>query len=308
MNRQRATSPQRGKPYRANSADQNLVIWIACGIGASVLVCLAIGVAFSVLMAQQVINTTTQLLEQNSETETDIAALANRKDGLEHLQERLTEIPKLPLFPHQEAQSLVAAIAEESTLIEQEMTAQTQFNQAIEQANLAAQKVQNPPHPTGVWQEAAQAWQKAVGHLESVPPDTSVYASSQERLAAYRSNFEQISLRLQNEANAEKQYRAAQAHTREIVAALRVFDLNGELSLRNSNDELADIQTKITQAIQAYAAIQSGTFYYQEAQETIAVYRSDYSLISRYISGGCTTTSCRIAGAEKSLFNRAFRF
>lgn len=80
-----------------------------------------------------------------------------------------------------------------------EQTAIDNFAQAQTLAWQAAVTVQNPPHPVKVWQRASQKWEEAISLLRSVPPQTSVTAKAQERLALYRSNQAAIQQRIETE-------------------------------------------------------------------------------------------------------------
>lgn len=83
-----------------------------------------------------------------------------------------------------------------------EQAAVDSFTQAQTLAWQAAVTVHKPPHPLKVWQRASQKWEEAISLLQSVPPQTSVTAKAQERLALYRSNQAAINQRITTEEEA----------------------------------------------------------------------------------------------------------
>ncbi len=63
----------------------------------------------------------------------------------------------------------------------------------------AAVTVQRPPHRLQVWERAEQKWKEAIAALEAVPRYTSLFSKAQEKLPAYRENYENIRRRVQTE-------------------------------------------------------------------------------------------------------------
>ncbi|HBW87510.1 MAG TPA: hypothetical protein DEG17_01095, partial [Cyanobacteria bacterium UBA11149] len=66
----------------------------------------------------------------------------------------------------------------------------------------AAIIVQNPPHPVEVWQEAKVKWQTTIRLLEAIPEGSFFAVQAQEKLLAYRNNYEAIAKRLSTEEKA----------------------------------------------------------------------------------------------------------
>jgi tetratricopeptide (TPR) repeat protein len=74
----------------------------------------------------------------------------------------------------------------------------------------AAQMSQNPPHPIETWREVRDAWEKAIAHLEAVPPDSAIYPFAQRKLDEYSNNLNAINRRIQAEQDAQSRLRTAQ--------------------------------------------------------------------------------------------------
>ncbi|MCV3213151.1 hypothetical protein OGM63_06365 [Plectonema radiosum NIES-515] len=60
----------------------------------------------------------------------------------------------------------------------------------------AAVMVQNPPHPTEVWQQAFFKWQQAINLLEAIPEGTFASEKAKEKLSVYKTNYAAIATRL----------------------------------------------------------------------------------------------------------------
>ncbi|HEY9763565.1 MAG TPA: hypothetical protein V6D07_13625 [Trichocoleus sp.] len=90
-----------------------------------------------------------------------------------------------------------------------DVSALTHLLEAQRKAADAAQKSQNPPHPVERWVEVNHLWQQAIGLLERVPNNSSLYSHAQTKLTEYRVNADAIAHRITAEENAEASLNAA---------------------------------------------------------------------------------------------------
>ena len=102
------------------------------------------------------------------------------------------EADKLLQTYRQDYQNLREQLTFEKTATSKLVTAQ---KLAIE----ASVIVQNPPHPTEVWQEAQSKWQQAISLLQEIPQDTFVAPEAVEKLDLYRINYQAVTTRLERQ-------------------------------------------------------------------------------------------------------------
>ncbi|MBD2450045.1 hypothetical protein H6G76_23350 [Nostoc sp. FACHB-152] len=136
----------------------------------------------------------------------------------------------------------------------------------------ASRLAQTPPHPLIVWQQAQFKWQEAIKLLESIPKTTSIAAQSQEKLTRYRFYHHAIAQRVIIEKKALANLEAA--HKLAIEAHFFVQSSPHSLSVRQQAQE------KWQQAINLLKEVPKNTFVYQQAQETLQNYQTNFQQLS----------------------------
>ncbi|WP_414543275.1 hypothetical protein [Nostoc sp. CCY0012] len=153
----------------------------------------------------------------------------------------------------------------------QEAIASTNFNSALNLGLEASALVQNPPLPLEVWQQAESKWQQAIDLLVSIPEGTSVYPPAADRLVRYRLNRIAINERALNEKKAGEKLRDAQK-----------LDTEATFFVKNSPQSVLALQqakNKLQAAIKLLESIPQSTSVYQQAQEIMPIYKSNYAAI-----------------------------
>ncbi|MBW4683447.1 MAG: tetratricopeptide repeat protein [Microcoleus vaginatus WJT46-NPBG5] len=125
----------------------------------------------------------------------DVNSLKNAEQSLTETIAILEKIPNAPGFAYQQAQADLVKLRGMQSIVGVNFLAAKNLKNAEKLAMEAAILVQNPPHPVKVWYEAKQKWQMALLLVKTIPASTSVAEIAQQKLPAYRSNYEIISKR-----------------------------------------------------------------------------------------------------------------
>nr|RNJ69349.1 MAG: hypothetical protein EDM05_10895 [Leptolyngbya sp. IPPAS B-1204] len=165
----------------------------------------------------------------------------------------------IPMWsPHyQSAQGLLKRYEEQSVLLGQVV-------EALEKANTAAQRSQNPPHPLQEWREIQWLWREVIEQLEEISPDNPLYSLVQRKLEEYRANLANVNQRVGIEQQAQD--RIAAARQAGEMASARA---EAAKSAENWQETVATWTTAIDQLKQ----IPEGTSAYNEAIQLLAIYQ-----------------------------------
>ncbi|WAL59062.1 AAA family ATPase [Thermocoleostomius sinensis] len=135
---------------------------------------------------------------------------------------------------------------------------------ALNQANNAAKKSLNPPHPVPVWREVQWMWREAIALLEQVPTESLVYSLAQTKRSEYESNLDSINNRVMAE-------QAAQDRIEMLKKAAEVTEARSQII---SSIESWQQTTESWQAILAQLQqIPQGTMAFTEAQRLAKLYQ-----------------------------------
>ncbi len=116
----------------------------------------------------------------------------------------LEEIPK-GTTAKKEADKLLQTYRQDYQNLRQQLisekTATSKLVTAKKLATEASVIVQNPPHPSEVWQEAQTKWQEAISLLQQISQDAFVAPEAVEKLDLYRINYQAVTTRLERQIN-----------------------------------------------------------------------------------------------------------
>ncbi|MBW4657343.1 MAG: hypothetical protein KME15_01610 [Drouetiella hepatica Uher 2000/2452] len=159
---------------------------------------------------------------------------------------------------HQTAQTLQATYESKSKTVGQVV-------KALKQANAAALKSQNPPHPLPKWRQIQWDWREAIATLEKVPPDSPVLMLSQKKLAEYKVNLANTDRRVLAEQNAQD--KVATARKTAAVAENRA-------AIAITSESWQQVYLTWQAAIDLLQQVPQGTMAHAEAQQFINLYQS----------------------------------
>lgn len=146
------------------------------------------------------------------------------------------------------------------------------FKNAQEIAMEAALIVQNNPNSLDTWEQAETKWQKVLKLLENIPEGTSVYYDAKNKLATYRLNYETLKKKLVKEREANLNWENAQKIALEAAIIVQ--------NPPHAKEVWQQAKDKWEQSIKLLEAIPKDTFLYQQAQEKLITYRTNYTAIS----------------------------
>ncbi|MCT7991853.1 tetratricopeptide repeat protein [Laspinema olomoucense] len=210
-------------------------------IAAIALLGLAVGgSAIAALKVQQWALTTSTTIGTEIETakkKVDIDLLKQHRQTLQTATAILEKTPNLRGFNYQQAQANLPLLRSLQTTVQLNLTATERLKLAETLAMEAAVLVQNPPHPLEVWAKAREKWQEAIGHLQSISPDSIVSSTAKQKLSSYQTNLTIINQRM---ATAQKAVGfnnrgAAEISKRDYRRAIQYF--NQAISLNASQPE-----------------------------------------------------------------------
>lgn len=149
------------------------------------------------------------------------------------------------------------------------------FKSAQEIAMEAALIVQNNPNSLDAWQQAETKWQQVLKILENIPDGTSVSADAKNKLAAYRLNYETVNKRVVKEREANLNWENSQKIALEAAIIVQ--------NPPHPKEVWQQAKDKWEQSIKLLEAIPKDTFVYQQAQEKLITYRTNYAAVSTRI-------------------------
>ncbi|WP_416676374.1 hypothetical protein [Egbenema bharatensis] len=143
---------------------------------------------------------------------------------------------------------------------------------ALNQANTAARKSLNPPHPVQIWREVQWLWRESINSLEQVPETSPVYALAQNKRNEYATNLESINHRIRIEQETQERIAAVQQAS-EVI--------NARSSVITTGDSWQQALNSWQTLIANLEGIPQGTMAYGEAQRLIRVYQLNIQEIER---------------------------
>jgi hypothetical protein len=135
---------------------------------------------------------------------------------------------------------------------------------SLQQANSAAQKSQNPPHPLATWREIQQLWQGAIAGLETIPSDSPIYLLAQQKRSEYQRNLAGINQRIRTEQRSQDHIAAA----RSAAEAAQIRETNAK-SVAGWQAAYGTWQVVVT----TLNTVSQGTMAYAEAEQLLAIYQ-----------------------------------
>ncbi|MEL7508957.1 MAG: hypothetical protein AAFN42_16620 [Cyanobacteria bacterium J06554_1] len=158
------------------------------------------------------------------------------------------------------AQELLADYQGEAELLNAVVAAQ-------ENAMVAANESQNPPHPIAHWEKIAARWQETIGQLEEIPTGSPIHgAFVAPKLEEYRGNLAAIQKRVVAEQNAEENLNQAQ-----LTAALA----KDQAEVANTLSAWKTALNSWDQAVKQLNQIPSGTMAYGETRKLLPKFETE---------------------------------
>ncbi|MEO0394770.1 MAG: hypothetical protein AAF243_02140 [Cyanobacteria bacterium P01_A01_bin.137] len=158
------------------------------------------------------------------------------------------------------AQELLADYQGEAELLNAVVAAQ-------ENAMVAANESQNPPHPIAHWEKIAARWQETIGQLQEIPTGSPIHgAFVAPKLEEYRGNLAAIEKRVVAEQNAEENLNQAQ-----LTAALA----KDQAEVANTLSAWKTALTSWDKAVKQLNQIPSGTMAYGETRKLLPKFETE---------------------------------
>jgi hypothetical protein len=127
---------------------------------------------------------------------TKLDLLAEKRNQLQTAVSQLESIPDRPASLYSEAQNGLQGLRPKLAEFDRKVTIEQSANKNLESAKAitleAAKLSLTPPHKSTIWKLAQEKRQQGVKMLESIPPDSILYADAQTRLKIYRAELLQI--------------------------------------------------------------------------------------------------------------------
>ena len=166
------------------------------------------------------------------------------------------------------AQELLADYQGEADLLNAVVAAQ-------ENAMVAANESQNPPHPIAHWEKIAGRWQETISQLEEIPAGSPIHgAFVAPKLQEYRGNLAAIQKRVVAEQNAEENLNQAQ-----LTASLA----KDQAEVANTLSAWKTALSSWDQAVKQLNQIPSGTMAYGETRKLLPKFETELSEVrTRY--------------------------
>ncbi len=127
---------------------------------------------------------------------TKLDLLAEKRNQLQTVVSQLESIPDRPASLYSEAQNGLQGLRPKLAEFDRKVTIEQSANKNLESAKAitldAAKLSLTPPHKSTIWKLAQEKRQQGVKMLESIPPDSILYADAQTRLKIYRAELLQI--------------------------------------------------------------------------------------------------------------------
>ena len=199
------------------------------------------------------IKTAQKLNQEAAKTLKNAKAEGDIQKGKEYLTDATDKLAAIPFWSkyHPEAQKLLNNYKQQTAKIDPLL-------KALDKAELAAQKSQDPPHTVQEWQDIQVNWRQAIAALNQVPKNSPAYSLAQQRLKIYQINLNAISQRIKQEQEAETKLAAAQE-----TANLAQVRQNAAKTLNHWQQAASTWEATIN----TLAAIPPNTMAYSEAQQ-----------------------------------------
>ena len=167
-----------------------------------------------------------------------------------------------------QAQELLADYQQEANLLNAVAAAQ-------ENALIAANESQNPPHPIVHWESIAERWRETITQLEEIPTGSPIHAVFvAPKLEEYRSNLATIEGRVSAEQNAEENLNQAQ-----LTASLA----KDKAEIANTLAAWKTALESWDESVKRIKQIPQGTMAHGEAQKLLPNYETDLAKVrTRY--------------------------
>ncbi|MEI6327905.1 MAG: hypothetical protein WCP16_01645 [Pseudanabaena sp. ELA645] len=122
--------------------------------------------------------------------------LAEKRNQLQTTVSQLESIPDRPAALYGDAQTELQGLRPKLGEFDRKVTIEQAANKNLESAKAitleAAKLTQKAPHKSTIWKSAQEKRQQGVKMLETIPPDSMLYADAQTRLKTYRAGLLQI--------------------------------------------------------------------------------------------------------------------
>lgn len=135
---------------------------------------------------------------------------------------------------------------------------------AINKANQATQKSQNPPHSVQEWRDILALWNEAIGQLRQIAPNSSMYPLVKQRLEEYQLNVAIVNQRIRTEQQADQQLIESK-QTAQVAEA--------RMGNARTFENWQQVFNSWQAAVDALKTIPPTTMAYKEAQDLLLDYR-----------------------------------
>jgi hypothetical protein len=193
---------------------------------------------------------------QTAQTTTSALAVVEAYKQLNEASYLLATIPVWSRH-HTAAQTLLNSYEDQAVVLGKVVN-------ALEQANTAAQKSQNPPHPLPEWREIQWLWRDVIAQLEQIPSSSALYPLVQRKLQEYRNNLAGIDQRVGIEQQAQDRINAARQAGQAAEA---------RIGSAQTAAHWQEVAATWTAAIAQLRQIPPSTMVYDEAQQLLAIYQ-----------------------------------
>ncbi|MBD2577752.1 hypothetical protein [Oscillatoria sp. FACHB-1406] len=206
------------------------------------------------------INAAKQRYAQATTPEAKQAAIASWKAAIDHLEQisgqtNAGETARKKFATYSREFEDIMASASRSDRVTTAVAAAKKY------AWQAASASQNPPHNVAQWQQVETFWQEAIDQLKPITPDEgSGYVETQDLIAQYTANLEQVKIRrLAEEASSE----ALESAQRKIESLLA--------STPNDSTQVnwTGTAAQLQEIIRELEKVDNGTMAYAKAQELL---------------------------------------
>lgn len=200
-----------------------------------------------------------QLDQQATQTVKTTESALKVLEAYNQLNEARTLLGTIPPWAgqYQNAQALHSAYEDKTRVIGQVV-------KGLQQANTAAQKSQNPPHPLPEWRQIQLLWREAIATLASVPSDSLISPLAQRKVKEYQANLASTEQRVLTEQNAQDKVTTAQNTAK--VAETRTLAATSSAGWQQVYLTWEAVTALLRQVPQ-------GTMAHSEAQKLISLYR-----------------------------------
>jgi hypothetical protein len=179
-------------------------------------------------------------------------------EAQEELREAIRMLQSIPFWSSDrtEAQKQLKAYQTQADRVEQMV-------KALQTAAKAAQRSENPPHPTARWIEIQGLWREAIARMEQLPTNSDLQPLAQQKIKEYKANLAAASQRLVKER--QSQQRLQEAKDAALIA-------NARQGVAQSLEHWQLVYSTWQTAMKRLKQIPQGTTAYEEAQQLIALY------------------------------------